>query len=614
MAAPALSGVSGTGYYGSAGGSATQAVTGAMTTTAGRGMVAVLVGQDASSASFSDSKGNTWAVAGSVQLGDISGFSVFATIGYCANIATGGSGHTVTGTTGSDGYPTLVAFEVDQAITLNANTGQDVNASPWSSSITTTDNDTLAVAGMVFAGTSGWTLAASGWTWFGEVIAGATDEWDLGLLTRTAATAGSYPIAVTPTGGGTGTEATFKLAAFKAAAASGTNLTPGAAALTITGPAPTVTRTANVSLTPAAASLVLSRPLPTVARTAHQALQPGPKSLALQGYAPTVAQLAGTNLTPAAAALTLQGFAPTVARTAHVQLSPAPAQIVVSGHAPTVANGGAAPSGLPGIDYESGGAPRPRKVRQVSIKPVLERAREKRYPSPDAAPAYSQMKVDERTDMLIRAWAAAQGFASVADDLHVTLAYSSAPVDLAGVPLLDALEVGRRGRGMEQFGDAVVLTITSAELTAQWQAMRDAGASWDFPDYQPHITITYERGRVELGQVAPYAGPIVLLPEERSALDTGDTTPNETLAPNAVDAGLIEVELGALTPESVEKLAAKWQSALQLPVPSSADVHEMQYLQAVFALQRQREEAQRQLHEKRAKDDDDALSALLLVR
>jgi hypothetical protein len=134
--------------------------------------------------------------------------------------------------------------------------------------------------------------------------------------------------------------------------------------------------------------------------------------------------------------------------------------------------------GLPGIDYESGGAPRPRKVRQVSIKPVLERAREKRYP------------------------------------------------------------------------DAVLLDIA------------------DMP--QP--------------------------------------------AADAVVAGLVELETGALTPQAVELMAAKWQAALQLPAPTNADTRETQYLQAVFALQRQREEAQRQLQEKRAKDDDQALSALLLAQ
>jgi hypothetical protein len=85
-------------------------------------------------------------------------------------------------------------------------------------------------------------------------------------------------------------------------------------------------------------------------------------------------------------------------------------------------------------------------------------------------------------------------------------------------------------------------------------------------------------------------------------------------AADAVVAGLVELETGALTPQAVESMAAKWQAALQLPAPSSADAHETQYLQAVFALQRQREEAQRQLHKKRDKDDDDALSALLLVR
>jgi hypothetical protein len=43
--------------------------------------------------------------------------------------------------------------------------------------------------------------------------------------------------------------------------------------------------------------------------------------------------------------------------------------------------------------------------------------------------------------------------------------------------------------------------------------MRDKGASWDWPSYQPHITITYNPGEVALDKVEPYQGRIELGPE-----------------------------------------------------------------------------------------------------
>jgi uncharacterized protein len=45
------------------------------------------------------------------------------------------------------------------------------------------------------------------------------------------------------------------------------------------------------------------------------------------------------------------------------------------------------------------------------------------------------------------------------------------------------------------------------------------GASWDYADYQPHITITYDKGDVDLATVEPYRGKIVLGPEIFAEVD-----------------------------------------------------------------------------------------------
>lgn len=148
-----------------------------------------------------------------------------------------------------------------------------------------------------------------------------------------------------------------------------------------------------------------------------------------------------------------------------------------------------------------------------------------------AKPLYSQRRVAPESVAALTNWARQAGFKTVADDLHVTMAYSSTPVDASAVPLAsEPLRLGSRGRAMDQFGDAVVLRVEDDALRAQWQALRDAGASWDFPDYAPHITITYDRGGVNLDKVEPYRGPIVLQAEERSDLDTSPSLPAETPA------------------------------------------------------------------------------------
>lgn len=111
-----------------------------------------------------------------------------------------------------------------------------------------------------------------------------------------------------------------------------------------------------------------------------------------------------------------------------------------------------------------------------------------------------------------------QGFATTlsADDLHVTIAYSRRPLDWmkAGAAWESEIKLSAGGpRLMEQFGLATVLLFSSHELEWRHEAIKSAGASWDHPEYQPHITISYAAGDVELAEVEPYQGEIVLGPE-----------------------------------------------------------------------------------------------------
>ena len=112
-------------------------------------------------------------------------------------------------------------------------------------------------------------------------------------------------------------------------------------------------------------------------------------------------------------------------------------------------------------------------------------------------------------------WAKAQGFEATLpeSDLHVTIAFSRQPVDWfkVGTSWSPKVEVSAGGpRAMEEFGEAKVPLFASSDLTWRHDEIREAGASWDHPEYQPHITISY--GDAPDG-VEPYQGPIILGPE-----------------------------------------------------------------------------------------------------
>jgi hypothetical protein len=123
------------------------------------------------------------------------------------------------------------------------------------------------------------------------------------------------------------------------------------------------------------------------------------------------------------------------------------------------------------------------------------------------------------------AWAREQGFRSTvpAEDMHATVTYSKQPVNWLkmggfwgwGPDTSDHLVPMGGPRLVEPIGEqgAVALHFFSGHLEARNREMRNAGASWDFPDYMPHVTLTYDAGDVDLSKVTPYRGELRFGPE-----------------------------------------------------------------------------------------------------
>lgn len=133
-----------------------------------------------------------------------------------------------------------------------------------------------------------------------------------------------------------------------------------------------------------------------------------------------------------------------------------------------------------------------------------------------AKPLYVRRDVINRADIV--KWAESQGFTDIAPDLHVTITYSRTPVDwmAMGESWRGKLEIEAGGPRLVEAlgpdGKYKALLFTAYELISRNQEMRDKGASFDWPDYQPHISIQVG-GDIDLATVKPYAGKIVLGPE-----------------------------------------------------------------------------------------------------
>lgn len=126
-------------------------------------------------------------------------------------------------------------------------------------------------------------------------------------------------------------------------------------------------------------------------------------------------------------------------------------------------------------------------------------------------------------------WARSQGFKSLlpADSLHVTIAYSKTKIDWMlvgeGWPFDDTeMVVGAGGpRVVEAMSNAgpIALLFASSKLSHRHHEIVEAGASWDHPDYQPHITLSYGDDALDLTKIEPYRGELVFGPEIFAEID-----------------------------------------------------------------------------------------------
>jgi hypothetical protein len=142
----------------------------------------------------------------------------------------------------------------------------------------------------------------------------------------------------------------------------------------------------------------------------------------------------------------------------------------------------------------------------------------------DIAPLYVCRHVINANDIIL--WFKGQGFGAMLrpEDMHVTICYSRQPVDWTGFdPAPSALMIGgEHPRSIEALGKgpAVVMKFNADVLQARHAHMRSRGATSDYPDYQPHITLSYKLNNRDLSQYEPFPFPLALGPEVYEDINT----------------------------------------------------------------------------------------------
>ncbi len=143
-----------------------------------------------------------------------------------------------------------------------------------------------------------------------------------------------------------------------------------------------------------------------------------------------------------------------------------------------------------------------------------------------AAPLYVSRTLDATCAAKITEWARRCGFSDLIapDQMHVTVAYSRAPVDWFRFPswyASDDFVVPAGGpRRIETFdGGVSVLRFASPALSARWEEFQQGGCSWDYPSYAPHITFAKRLGAADPARLKAFAGELRFGPEEFGPLD-----------------------------------------------------------------------------------------------
>lgn len=157
---------------------------------------------------------------------------------------------------------------------------------------------------------------------------------------------------------------------------------------------------------------------------------------------------------------------------------------------------------------------------QKALPAPASRSQVASFAADDPRPLYVSRQLLNASEVLD--WARTQGFASVLDpaELHVTVIYSKRPVNWFKMgewgSYAGELIVPAGGpRVVETLGTdgAVALIFQSGELQFRHREMRDAGASWDYPSFLPHVTLNYDAGDLDLSKIAAYQGRLVFGPE-----------------------------------------------------------------------------------------------------
>ena len=129
---------------------------------------------------------------------------------------------------------------------------------------------------------------------------------------------------------------------------------------------------------------------------------------------------------------------------------------------------------------------------------------------------YVGVKFDDQTNAAILKYIADNNIPNGVPEakLHTTVLYSRVPCPDITVDGVLPTPITGTPTGLDVWGDGkrcLVMTYDCPELVSRHEKYREEhGASHDFPDYQPHVTLSYDIGDMDISSLPEVA---VAIPE-----------------------------------------------------------------------------------------------------
>lgn len=113
---------------------------------------------------------------------------------------------------------------------------------------------------------------------------------------------------------------------------------------------------------------------------------------------------------------------------------------------------------------------------------------------------------DETTNKKLKQYCQKYNIPNIPSDFHATMVYSRVHVDFEPLEFV-GVTIPAYNTGFSKWKTdkswIIVLTLNSKWLNYRFREAKELGATWDFPEYSPHITLSYDAYDYDITQLHP---------------------------------------------------------------------------------------------------------------